>query len=161
MNIRRIIVYALFIALFPMIVFFLVGFFVPLANSGLLDAYIESEEGGEEHLYELQERIALGLRIARVAVSLALAVVFARLVFVQRTKLVLHLLSVVLLGWLLGVVGAVFLCELRRALTEAPSDEMPIWLWHVVLRDLGITAASALVGGLAGYFLLRRQTNHA
>ncbi len=158
MNIRRIIVYALFVALFPALVGLLVGFFVPLANSGLLDSAMESEERWEAILQELQERIALAYRIIGVAVRLVLAVVFARLVLVQRTKPLLHLLGVLLLGWLLWQVVGIFANQFTRAMAAGRAD-VPIWLWHVALRHLGFTAAEALVGGVAGYFLLRRRRN--
>ena len=161
MNIRRIVVYALFVALFPGVVFMLVGFFAPFAGAGLIDSVLESEDGWEETLQEFHQHLALGYRIAGVAVWLALAVVYARLVCVQRTKRILHLLGVLLLGWLIGQVVAVFVGQLTRALADGHLDEMPIWLWHVALRDLGISASTALVGGLAGCFLLRRRTSHA
>ncbi len=134
MNLKRLIVYALMLAVVPDAVGFLFGLAWP-------------RQSGEPMIYAVR----LGI------IWFVVAFIYARMAYLERAHVFAHIVALLLLGWILGeAVGAALLLQLESAM-RADLDAAEVW--PGALTHLGIDAALALAG-CAAAFLLRRWAQH-
>jgi hypothetical protein len=134
MNVRRIVVYAVLVALLPGIVGFLAGVSSLLHGQSTTPSWVHG---------------------TRVVVAWATVIfVFARLAIVQRDRLPLHIAAVTLLGWLLGEIMQFALLRLI-GLVPGAAPGAPYGPFDNALPSLLIDVARAAVGAVGGIMFVR------